>query len=91
MKIILKKRNSTFISNVLVLILVPYQLYKLHLIAPVTSEEVLKALNDIDGMKSSGHNGFNACFLEKSRPVIDSNVTDPVLKFFESIMWVFLE
>lgn len=28
---------------------------------------------------------MNACFLEKSWPVIDSNVTDPILNFFDTL------
>lgn len=40
---------------------------QLHLISPVTKEEIYMAVKDMDDMKALGVDGFNACFYKKKK------------------------
>nr|XP_016486070.1 PREDICTED: uncharacterized protein LOC107806429 [Nicotiana tabacum] len=58
--------------------------HQLALIAPVTREEVVQALKDIDDLKAPGCDGFNACFFKNTWHVVGEEITKVVLEFFDT-------
>ncbi|XP_060210485.1 uncharacterized protein LOC132637413 [Lycium barbarum] len=56
---------------------------QLLLIAPVTKEEVMDAMKNINDNKALGNNGYNALFYKKTWGIIGDEVIMAVLNFFE--------
>lgn len=52
------------------------------LIAPITKKEIEDSLQEIDDLKSSGIDGYGACFFKKTQNIVNADVLRVIHDFF---------